>query len=216
MPISPEYLPTELHYIIPLAERYGTDAPVASYDPRIGRHVTYGETLSEDDIEPLRHLYCEIRDKGHGPMINEWHEVNSRLGKCPAETTWPIFGILSLFAQLAELGIAPFNDRTVGPRRRNTIETLDWGKLPDSLRYLAGPAEIYGTLQFDDPIYEFLQQRMTPWERTELQALNHRSAQDCDAINRWLDDFPMTEHREAALVYFTFTLLATGVDLGLL
>src|SRR5436309_65108 len=46
MPISPEYLPSELRYIIPLAERHGSDARVAQYDRRLGRHVQYGETVS--------------------------------------------------------------------------------------------------------------------------------------------------------------------------
>jgi hypothetical protein len=73
MPISPEYLPGELHYIIPLAELHGTDARVARYDPAIGRHVEYGERLSAEEIEPLRQLYAEISARGHGPLINRPH-----------------------------------------------------------------------------------------------------------------------------------------------
>src|SRR5438270_146490 len=148
MPISPEYLPSDLHYIIPLAERHGSDARIASCDRQLGRHVEYAETLTEDDIEPLRQLYAEISAKGHGPRINRWHQ--SHWGTCPAETTWPVYGLLILFAQLAELGIAPFSDGVVCPLQTDEAETLDWSKLPPSLRYLAGPAERYGSLQFDD------------------------------------------------------------------
>lgn len=92
---------------------------------------------------------------------------------------------------------------------------LDWGKLPADLRYLAGPAEVYGALQFDDPIFDFLRNRMTSEERAELTALSERYGRDWEAINRWLDEYPMTEHAEARLVYFTGHLLGTGADLGL-
>jgi hypothetical protein len=100
MPISPEYLPSELHYIIPLAERHGSDARVAQFDRRLGRHVQYAETLSPKDIEPLRQLYAKISAKGHCPLINSWHQSHSCKRTCPPETTWPVYGLLCLFAQL--------------------------------------------------------------------------------------------------------------------
>ena len=128
----------------------------------------------------------------------------------------PIYGLLCLFAQLGKLDIAPFNDGVVGPTETKTAEKLDWSKLPSSLRYLAGPAEVYGSLQFDDRIYEFLQERMTADEQAELRALSQRYGQDSEAIDRWLDEFRMTKHPEARLVYFTGCLLGTGADLGLL
>ncbi len=115
MPISPGYLPSELHYIVALAERHGSNARVAQYDRRLGRHVQYAETLSEADIEPLRHLYAEICNKGHGPLINGWHQNHECNGTCPPETTWPIFGILCLFLQLGGLGTVPFNDGAISP-----------------------------------------------------------------------------------------------------
>jgi hypothetical protein len=216
MPISPEYLPDELHYIIPLAERHGSKARVAYYNRRLRRHVEYGETLSQDEIEPLRQLYAEISAKGHSRLINTWHESHSGERACPPETTFPIYGLLCLFAQLGKLGIAPFNNGVVCPKETKTAKRLNWSKLPQSLQYLAGPAEVYGGLQFDDPIYEFLQNRMTADEQAELRALNHRYRQDWDEINRWLDEFPMTKHAEARLVYFTGCLLGTGAELGLL
>jgi hypothetical protein len=216
MSIAPEYLPSELHYIIPLAERHGSDARVAQYDRRLGRHVQYAETLTEGDIEPLRQLYSEISAKGHGLSINRWHQSHDGKGTCPRETTWPVYGLLCLFAQLARLGIAPFSDGIVCPQKREKAETLDWSKLPSSLHYLTGPAERYGRLQFDDPIYEFLQERMTSDEQAELQALNQRYRQDRETIDHWLDEFSMTAHPEAGLVYFTGYMLAIGADLGLL
>ena len=115
MPISPKYLPSELHYIIPLAERHGSEARVARFDHRLGRHVRYGETLTAEDIEPLRRLYAEICSKGQGPLINRWHQEHDDRRKCPPETTWPIYGLLCLFDQLGRLEIAPFNDGVIRP-----------------------------------------------------------------------------------------------------
>lgn len=125
-----------------------------------------------------------------------------------------MYGLLCLFQQLGRLGIAPFCDGLVRPQKAK--ETLDWSKLPSSLSYLAGPAERYGRLQFDDPVYEFLQDLMTPAEQLELRALNQRWLQDEKAIDAWLDEFRMTEHPEARLVYFTGYLLAIGSDLSLI
>lgn len=115
MPISPEYLPSELHYIIPLAERHGTDARIAQYDHRLGRHVDYAEGLSEEDIKSLGQLYTEIRDRGHAAAINGWHQSHDCKGTCPAETTWPVYGLLCLFRQLGNRRFAPFNDGAVRP-----------------------------------------------------------------------------------------------------
>lgn len=217
MRISPEYLPGELHYIIPLAERHGYEARIAKYDERLGRHVPYSETMSEGDVEQLRQLYEEICSKDHSGAINSWYQNQTgEVRTCPSETTWPIYGLMCLFGQLGSRGIAPFDNGAVAPAERKSVAALDWSKLPVPLRYLAEPAETYGSLQFDDPIYEFLQDRMTPAEQVQLRELSQRYDQDWDAINSWLDEFPMTEHREAGLVYFTGHLLATGADLGLL
>lgn len=45
MSISPAHVPPELHYIIPLAEKHGSEARMASFDRRLGRHVKYAEKL---------------------------------------------------------------------------------------------------------------------------------------------------------------------------
>ena len=216
MPVSPEYLPKELHYIIPLAELHGSEASTASFDRRLGRHVPYVETLSAANIERLRKLYTKISANGHGSLINNWYQDQDSKGTCPTETTWPIHGLLCLFAKLGRLGIDPFNDGVVCPQERKTTEEiLDWSKLPPHLRYLAGPAEVYGGFQFEMRILEFLRERMTEDEQVELRALGQRYGQDYEAINRWLNEFRMTDHPEARLVYFTGYLLGTGADLGL-
>ena len=94
-------------------------------------------------------------------------------------------------------------------------ESLDWGKLPAGLSWLAVPAERYGRLQFDGPILEFLR-GCRPEEKSELRALGQRWGAAWPAIDAWLGSHPMTVHAEARLVYFTGHLLGTGADAGLL
>ena len=211
MPIDEAYLPSELHYIIPLAEQHGSDARVADFNHDLGRHVKYGETLSADAIEPLRKLYTEIRGKGHGSLINSWHHDRNREKPCPSETSWPIYGLLCLFNQLGKLGIAPFNDGAVRPE--SAKEVFDWSKLPPNLAWLAAPAERYGHYQFDEPIWEFVQ-NASPAELAELRAVQERWEADFQNIDLWLDEFNITKHPEARLVYFTQVLLGTAADMG--
>lgn len=115
MPISPEHLPPELHYIIALAERHGSEARVTQYDERLRRYVPYAEKLSANEIQSLRLLYNEICSKDHGPLINRWHR-DSRKANCPAETSFPIYGLLVLFSQLGDRGVVPFNDGAAHPQ----------------------------------------------------------------------------------------------------
>lgn len=92
---------------------------------------------------------------------------------------------------------------------------LDWSKLPISLRYLAAPAEKYGCHQFDNRIFDYLERKMTEQEREELTELGRNMVRDWDMINSWLDKHDITEHREAALIYFTGHLIGLGNDIGL-
>lgn len=96
----------------------------------------------------------------------------------------------------------------------NRKRDLDWSKLPDHLRYLAGFAEKYGRFQFDNRILDYLEKEMTKEEQEELIELGKMMARDWDCINSWLDKYEITRHREAALVYFTGHLLGLGNDIG--
>ncbi len=94
------------------------------------------------------------------------------------------------------------------------VDELDWSKLPPNLAFLAEPAGKYGGFQFGDKIYGFLN-RMSETERAELTALVVKwKKPESEELARWLDMYPMTEHREACLVYFLFHLVALGNDAG--
>lgn len=210
--IDPTYLPPELHYIIPLAEIHGSDARVNLFDPKLDRHVTYASKLEAADIDALRTLYIQLRENDHGMRISRWAQEEAE--SYPSGTPWPVVGLLFLFEELGELGIAPFNDGVV--RYIEIRKEPNWNNLPASLRYLAGPAEVFGTIQFEDRILDFLRNRMTADEKSELQELVRKYRQDQKEINHWIDEKGMTKHPEAALVYFTGLLLNIGEEAGLL
>lgn len=199
-----------------MAERHGSAARVHEYNRKLGRHVTHAEGLGWWQLRALRRLYAKIKANGHNRPLNEWCDDTRDESNAARTARWGVYGLLCLFRQLKTMGIQPFVDGAVGPEDTRPVVPLDWSKLPPELAYLAGPAEKYGAFQFDDPIVEFLQERMTGSERAELSALSPRSRDDFEAINRWLDEFPMTKHREAALVYFTGHLMGWGEELGLL
>lgn len=98
---------------------------------------------------------------------------------------------------------------------QQTPESLDWTKLPEPLRYLAIPAEKYGRLQFEDRILDFLENEITETQIQELRDLATRTQRDHEQIERWLDEYNIVKHREAALVYFTEHLIALARDEGL-
>jgi hypothetical protein len=80
---------------------------------------------------------------------------------------------------------------------------------------VAPPAERYGRYQFDEPILDFLR-RASPAELEELRAIQRRWSADYPAIDAWLDEYRMTTHPEARLVYFTQVLLGMADESGLL
>jgi hypothetical protein len=93
---------------------------------------------------------------------------------------------------------------------------LDWDKLPPDLRYLAEPAARYGDIQFESRIMDFLEREATDEDRAALRALRPQVLRDEAAIDAWIDRLGISQHREAAFVYFLLHLMALGHDAGLL
>jgi hypothetical protein len=81
-------------------------------------------------------------------------------------------------------------------------------KLPADLAYLAAPALKYGCHQFDEEIFNFLD-HATDDEMSELAAIAERVRLHghYSIVNQWLDEFPITNFREAACLYFLFGVM---------
>ena len=81
-------------------------------------------------------------------------------------------------------------------------------KLPAELAYLAAPAMKFGVHQSDDDVGEFLD-NATKAEMSELAAIAKKVLQNDHyaLVNEWLDTYDMTEHEEAANLYFLFGVM---------
>jgi hypothetical protein len=75
------------------------------------------------------------------------------------------------------------------------MTNLDWTILPEELSYLIDPAIKYGCHQFDDAIYEFLENKCTIEDKVELNKIRDRSIGIYPKINSWMDRFPITKHK---------------------
>ena len=88
---------------------------------------------------------------------------------------------------------------------------FDWTKLPDELHYLTEPAERYGEMGGDAEMLRFLQ-GADETQLADLAALAERIrlASHSARIHQWLEQYSITDHREAAAVYFLMLLLDLG------
>jgi hypothetical protein len=91
------------------------------------------------------------------------------------------------------------------------MSTLNIGilsELPAELAYLAEPAMRYGVHHFDAQMDKFLRSASKA-EMDELSRLAKTvlSNNHYPRVNAWLDEHDMTEHEEAANLYFLFGLM---------
>jgi hypothetical protein len=79
---------------------------------------------------------------------------------------------------------------------------LDWTKLPEEMRWLAGPAEKYGKHQFHNDRVGFAK-RITPEERNELREVVRRVWRDRATLERfqaWTQAHTAGDHPETNLI----------------
>lgn len=191
-------------YLARFAKTYGKDdVQIKHLQEEIIR------ALSKKDLDNLAQAYQQIVDHKDQRAISKWinDKVEDGLTKERRETLLLLF----LLSGLSRQGIVPFCLESVFPEKDE--EKLEWQKLPEDLRYLTSPAERYSVIQFDDDIDEFADS-MDERARAELQAIAPIVDRDEKKIDAFLDEYRMTEHREANLVYFLTYLIATLREMG--
>ncbi|MEM7456345.1 MAG: hypothetical protein AAF456_18510 [Planctomycetota bacterium] len=124
--------------------------------------------------------------------------------------------ILLLISLLAFAGCGDSGPETPPPAQTNTSRPepprlTDPGmlaELPEELSYLVEPALEYGRFQFEEQIFDFLD-TATPQQMEELAAVARRvkSNDHYPEVNRFLDEYPITEHKQSACLYFLFGVL---------
>src|SRR5688572_16346004 len=90
-------------------------------------------------------------------------------------------------------------------------QSLDWSKLPPNLRFIIGPAETYGWIQFGEEIEEF-ERTATDAQTDELKRLadrlwNERDAEDGHGVVAWVARQDIVNDEAAARVEFLLVLL---------
>jgi hypothetical protein len=183
-------------YLADVAAKYGIDEIQV-----VSRKQEIIDGLNEGDFAALAAAYREIERRGDVGALSRYvyAETDKRRSR-------PLLMLLFLFGDLANRGIEPFASGTVRLLEKE-YPPLDWTKLPGDLRYLAEPAEKYGKYQFDEEIDGFIE-TMTVAQRAELKVVADAMQRNRETINEFLDKYPMTEHKEAALVYFLEHLIA--------
>jgi hypothetical protein len=89
---------------------------------------------------------------------------------------------------------------------RKSIGVL--AKLPQELEYLIEPAMKYGVHQDDIGRGEFIR-RLTEEQMEELAGVaeRYRLNEHHDLVGRFLDEYPITDYREAANLYWLFVVM---------
>ena len=161
--------------------------------------------LTNGDLALLATAFNEIEKREDVAEISQWY------GGCPIQELecgfeQPVFRLFLVFSALYEKGIAPFSTRRL-PFLKEIVR-FDWSKLPDDPGYLAEPAEHYGKYQFDSQVNDFLS-RMTNKEEEAIRNVAEIivSRDDYLRIDQWFNEHPITDHPEAANVYFLLGLI---------
>lgn len=193
-------LPQELAYLKSAAQEYGSHCGVVADLDRLVAGLTPAQ------LEELSSAYNEIVRREDVHAISHWLDTCDK-GQWRWGAAGPLQGLLITFDRLADRGTPPFSSRQVR-RIRPPPPPFDWTKLPDDLRYLAEPAERYGEIGSDADLVRFLEAA----DETQLASLaalaeRIRLAGHLTRINQWLDQYSITDHREAAAVYFLMLLL---------
>lgn len=102
--------------------------------------------------------------------------------------------------------MSEINDSQMEPARLTDPGILV--ELPDELSYLVESALEYGRFQLDEHIFNFLDSA-TPKQMQELASIAERVRLNdhYPAVNRFLDQYPITDHEQAACLYFLFGVL---------
>jgi hypothetical protein len=124
--------------------------------PRIERARDH---LRPDEYEQLVRAYHEIATRADARRLSAWVEMaeaasSGNLGSFWASDAGKVFHLLALFSRLAHEGEPPFTSREV--EFDPPEPAMDWGKLPEALRYVAGAADKFGRRKFGDRLEDLV------------------------------------------------------------
>jgi hypothetical protein len=207
--VSWQCVPNCFHYFREAVQACG-ETRILKYNETLGRHVRFVEIVTEEQLMHLIPVYEKLLMQDELNGLWNWLERASQGSEFERGAAWYIGGILMVFSDLAENDVSPFSRKRISPSRPKAplqgIGVLI--HLPDTLSYLIGPAMKYGRYQFENQMSQFLE-HATSDELEELAIIAERVLVNdhYPEVNRFLDRYRITEHEEAANLYFLFNVL---------
>jgi hypothetical protein len=153
-------------------------------------------SLSQDTIERLGRFYDNAVADGDVQRLNAWLETAGPPTPAASDERL-VHNLLIVFQYLGMSGYKPFESYAFRPM---VPPRLDWSKLPEEMSFLAGPAEKYQDVVFDEQQEDFVA-NATSDQRKEFEELDRLCNQvGTKQIVQWQVSMGVREHREAALV----------------
>lgn len=143
-----EVVPTRLHYFRPAVEAC-VDAIVRRFDETLGRHVSFAERATREQLDLLAALQAEITQRADAHKIDAWRQAAFDGTQAEKEAAVQIGAIMAVLRQFAKNDVAPFCDAPLPEPCQPADEALD-DTLPDELQYLIAPALDFGGRYVDE------------------------------------------------------------------
>lgn len=92
-------VPSEFHYLRDAIEACG-ETRVTLRDPSVGRHVSFIETASDEQLDLIRHAKDQVERREDRLQIEKWCDNPAQKRPSIRTAIWHIQGMLFLFDQL--------------------------------------------------------------------------------------------------------------------
>jgi hypothetical protein len=102
-------VPTEFHYLRDAVEACG-ETRVMFYDPKVGRHVSFIETATDEQLNLIRSAKNQVERREHRLQIEDWCKNPAQKRSSFRTAIWYIQGLLFLFDKLDGHQVETFDD----------------------------------------------------------------------------------------------------------
>jgi len=209
-----ESVPSELHYLRPVVERYGDLGMGVPYDEVMGRHVRWAERATPEQLAELAPICERLCRDGDLAALRAWIDASGGGRPSVGAVAGAMSGLLNTLAHLAEMGREPFASAWVVASDPEPDQAMDPSKLPETLRPFVALFEKWGDVLSDTTRYKLLDRaEADPSEMEELKDFHARLDQIEPATYvDWLNPKEAWNH-EQAKVNFTLMLLYAELEI---
>jgi len=202
-------VPSHFHYFREAVQACG-ETRILKFNVTLGRHVGFVENVTKEQLAHLASVHEKVLAQGDLESLWDWLEEAQHGSESEKKAAWYVGGILMVCSDLAESGVTPFSREQISPcRPKPPVQGIGvLAQLPGDLSYLIAPAMKYGRYHFEQEMFQFLE-HATSDEMEELAMIAERVLLNDHyaEVNRFLDQYAITDYPEAANLYFLFGVL---------